>query len=301
MPLLDKAAQCHERALSLGYAVPEGTFTGVVHSVYAHSCNLALAGTLVTLHDSTTPHTPTSIRLAGRAGHRWHPPVGSGQAVSLSDGLIRVGGSGAGAYTVDIAGAEVWRPRHPQRIVARGVSMILLQEVTQDHPLGGGNRPDLHSAADGLRRALMRYASTPAAAEAVSSAAGSLIGLGPGLTPSGDDLLVGLLGALARGSGARARGITEAVTTAIAKRGSGTTDVSRHYLGLAAEGKFSQPLTELFDSLAEPGSTALQGARIQQLLSVGATSGADAVAGVALGLAVLTAEQSNVSTKEKVL
>ncbi|QIK61960.1 DUF2877 domain-containing protein [Leucobacter viscericola] len=300
MPLLNKEAKRHERALSRGHAVPEGTFTGVVHSVFAHSCNLAVAGTLLTLQDSANLHSPTSIRIAGHAGRRWQPSVAPGQPVWLADGLIRIGGSGESTYTLDISGAEVWRPHHAlQFATLNTATTVQLRRVVHEHPVGGGNRPDLCAAVDALRKILAQNATCSATSDELATAVGALIGLGPGLTPSGDDLLVGLLATLARSGGTYARDVANEVAAVIATRGEATTDVSRHYLQLATEGKFSQPLTELLDALTRPDLVDLQSTCIQHVLAVGATSGADAIAGIVLGLSVLAADESNVSTKEK--
>lgn len=306
MPPLGTVVHRNERAVSRGHAVPEGAFAGVVHSVFTHSCNLAVAGTLVTLHDSAMPHTPTSIRIAAGAGRRWHPTVGAGQPAWLADGLIRIGGPGADAYTLDISSVEVWRPRQVEQISVLDPALTRLRKVLDDHPLGGGNRPDLHAAADDLQRAFAKRMNHEAVGQEITNAAEALIGLGPGLTPSGDDLLVGLLGALMRGGGSRARETAGGVIAAIAAREDATTDVSRHYLRLATEGHFSQPLTELLDVLAQAAPPKVQNTCIQQVLSVGATSGSDAIAGVVLGLTVLAADelaadQSNVSIKENAL
>ncbi len=71
-----------------------------------------------------------------------------------------------------------------------------------------------------------------------------------------------------------------------------TTPISAHYLRLALRGAFSERLTALLDTVADgPERGALHDSRldaaIDAVAAVGATSGADALAGVTLTLDVL--------------
>jgi len=110
-----------------------------------------------------------------------------------------------------------------------------------------------------------------------------LIGLGEGLTPAGDDLLVGSL-AVAR----RFRqdflldnpGIAQALAdTARA----GTTLVAREFLLEALEGRFSEIVIALLTAADVPRARAA----LDDLLELGATSGADTATGVRLAVEAL--------------
>ncbi len=120
----------------------------------------------------------------------------------------------------------------------------------------------------------------------------ALIGLGFGLTPSGDDLLVGFLAGLwcrpvSGRQGAFLRGFSDAVVAASRR----TTDVSRAYLKWAARGCVAQRLYDLAAAIVKPCSPSkvvqLERQVVQlarQALAVGGTSGADGVYGLLLGL-----------------
>jgi len=117
----------------------------------------------------------------------------------------------------------------------------------------------------------------------VAQAFAGLIGLGVGLTPSGDDALVGMLAVLA-GAGVAPDALRQLLP------GPGelpelTTSVSVTALRLAAGGEFSAPVR---DVLAASSVGALAVA-VGQLRGYGATSGCDTLAGMA---AVLEGRQS---------
>jgi hypothetical protein len=104
-----------------------------------------------------------------------------------------------------------------------------------------------------------------------------LVGLGAGLTPAGDDFLVGVLAASALTSRLRReREILAGTLPALA--GTRTTGLSASMLEAACGGEFALPVVRLVESLGRPGNGVLGAAR--DLLALGATSGADTLAGV---------------------
>jgi len=116
----------------------------------------------------------------------------------------------------------------------------------------------------------------------------SLVGLGPGATPTGDDLLCGIAAALWRlgpGPGGTAgRTALRAVLAAVPA--DATTPTSRAMLAHAAEGRFLEPLAVLARALGDRAADLAAAAAA--LTRVGAQSGADLLAGaVAAGRAVI--------------
>jgi hypothetical protein len=110
---------------------------------------------------------------------------------------------------------------------------------------------------------------------------GTLAGRGPGLTPLGDDILVGYLAAaaLAGASGA-------AVAACAARSGRGTTALSRTLLRLAARG-----------ALPEAAHRLLVDGDPQPLLAFGASSGK----GIAFGLALFGVGAAGTESEERVV
>ena len=111
---------------------------------------------------------------------------------------------------------------------------------------------------------------------ALEAGVAGLIGLGPGLTPSGDDFLGGLLIALHRlgRSDAALR-----LAGAVERYAESTHLISRAHLSAAAQGFGAEGLHTFMESLL--AGTVLDTARIDH---IGHSSGWDAVAGVCLAL-----------------
>jgi len=129
---------------------------------------------------------------------------------------------------------------------------------------------------------------------AARAACGGLIGLGIGLTPSGDDAIVGLLAALE----AAGEPMLPAVRADIAARAVGrTTAAGVAALLHATDGAYGERLDDVLVTLAgrarDTGSgrwrdDALSRA-LGRALAYGATSGSDTLAGLLPGLAALSA------------
>lgn len=104
----------------------------------------------------------------------------------------------------------------------------------------------------------------------------ALIGVGPGLTPSGDDFLCGVMATLHYlGRGAVAWRLAEAVVPAAAAE---TNLISAAYLRCAAEGEASEVLFSVLNSIAAGGDGRLE-ASLDAVHRIGHTSGWDTLAG----------------------
>ncbi|MBM4355284.1 MAG: DUF2877 domain-containing protein [Deltaproteobacteria bacterium] len=122
----------------------------------------------------------------------------------------------------------------------------------------------------------------------------SLVGLGPGLTPSGDDILVGFLAAARAAPESPAARVGESLRRELPCWVRRTGFVSGAYLRFAVEGRFdegvaaaSSCLSEGFPALpADRDSTTPPAGRFSLLLNYGHTSGEDIVLGILLGLGV---------------
>ena len=108
-----------------------------------------------------------------------------------------------------------------------------------------------------------------------------IIGKGLGLTPSGDDILVGLL-AILQATGKNIE-LVEKIKNSIENNGkSRTTDVSYEYLHYAVQDKFSKSVKEAcIDLIMGDKFKALNSAI--ELINMGHTSGVDTLRGILLG------------------
>jgi len=114
----------------------------------------------------------------------------------------------------------------------------------------------------------------------------ALVGLGEGLTPSGDDFLVGLLAVLhVTGSlPCRAGSPIHAQFCQCVRLG--TSQLSGEFLRCALAGHFAEPLVMLARALCVPDPDAWP-AHAATLAAVGHSSGVDAMVGIALGCRLL--------------
>jgi hypothetical protein len=196
----------------------------------------------------------------------------------------------------DLARARTWRPadapRHSPSTLRAGLQ--LLGAATKRRSPGGlgallpalcaGAPPPRHGGEDPVVRAatptigaLCDWLSAAfRGASAAPPAVEVLIGLGNGLTPSGDDFLGGVMIALHRVgradlAGALARRVMASATQ-------GTSVISAAYLRCAAAG---QGFAVLFDALdcVLAGEGARLDARLDAIAEVGHTSGWDSLAG----------------------
>lgn len=124
---------------------------------------------------------------------------------------------------------------------------------------------------------------------AARTAAVGLVGLGPGLTPSGDDLLAGMLVALrAAGRHETARHLGQWVSGVAPEA---TTAFSRAALTAAAEGHAAEAMADVIASILS-GDDARLPQLIEPIAAIGHTSGWDMLAGVTLALAAVTASRA---------
>jgi hypothetical protein len=118
-----------------------------------------------------------------------------------------------------------------------------------------------------------------------------LIGLGPGLTPSGDDFLGGVLVTLRQvGRHETAHRLAAEVLAAALR---GTHPISRAHLAAAADGMGAAPLHSALASLCGPDTPRMEEA-LSAIDAIGHSSGWDALAGAAYTLAQLARAESGV-------
>jgi len=148
--------------------------------------------------------------------------------------------------------------------------------------------------ARGVAELLLSGAPAPSA---LPDRVGALVGAGPGLTPSGDDVLCGVLLGLRlhpRGTSA----FVDELWRAVRPRLTATTSLSASLLREAADGYAAEPVTRLLQRLASAGSDSSSAVRegttvteaVHEVLAIGHTSGADLLGGLAGCLDALTAQ-----------
>lgn len=162
------------------------------------------------------------------------------------------------------------------RIPGEGLGQILLSPTAgrREAPVERTAREPVAGARAWLATA---FADHRSAATAETGWVGRLAGLGPGLTPSGDDLLGGIMIAL---HGLGCREAVDVLWSAVrACAAEAQNPISTAHLAAAAEGQGSAAVHALFHDLVR-GSDGALAARLEAIARIGHTSGWDALAGV---------------------
>ena len=281
---------------SVGARVPARA-RAQVHSVFQRACNIETgSGELVTLLAPGSGNLPHGIRCDSPIAPLF-PRLRQGQAATLEGAAFRVPAAG---LVVDLSHAAVWTgtvagasPR--LRGAAAHGALRELCETLREHAPDLGVAPALFSSGSPhstLERALVaRLAQTlpilacateTRDASAVVSALSALVGLGAGLTPAGDDFIVGYLAALWSRS-RREPGIAallRALAVPVGKLSLHTNAISRQMLLDALQGHFAERVTEVVRCVCGGGDVA--GAAMRAL-QIGHSSGADIMCGLVFG------------------
>ncbi|MBN2548672.1 MAG: DUF2877 domain-containing protein [Anaerolineales bacterium] len=260
---------------------------------------LRLPGERVVFLSTERWRGPLTLNLAGKAAPLQNLAIGAAAQVSemritfpqTNLVISLVGTMPWTAYPPESAPLPFEKRLHHLYETAR---LLLVTQQTSDplHPssplaallpalLGwqdGSRRPD---PAQSVRLASLQAALRSRQAPAVAAALGSWLGLGVGLTPSGDDLAIGLLLALSRWGAGLETGLEagDILADLLPLAQYKTTLLSVNLLECAAHGQADERLLQALDELV---SGSLPPSACSRLLAdYGHTSGLDALVGIA--------------------
>jgi hypothetical protein len=300
-------------AIAIGPEVPVGDFTFHVHGVFESAVNLRVDGRrfLVTLVGPEADEQPQGIRLASSERFAAWPVRPGDEGRRIGRRLVFDGAATGRWPVVDLASAAVGGRREMAKLDPRDQAS---SEAWAECARWLEARQQREGAA--LRLAALRGGAAPADAigtrlasagraigdairagtvDAAALAAARMIGLGTGLTPTGDDFLCGLLAALwcTRIEGTEDARLLAGLGAALATMLNRTTVVGATLLECAIAGSFSGALRGLAAELvgSRRGDRALAlGAAMGRLCAMGHTSGMDTAAGFLFGLSLRTGE-----------
>jgi hypothetical protein len=215
-----------------------------------------------------------------------------GDRAAVENKSLRAGS----ALVLSLESAKEWRPAPPtgwnrdsvQRGLAKlraaigarelpqeGLAALLADSSTRPNAVAEAARAPLRDLQSMLRKAIAGSPDSLDAAKLVP-----LIGLGPGLTPSGDDAIGGALITLHVLGEDKVRDLLWHELAPHARTATG--DISFAHLSAAAEGFGHEAIHHLINKVMEGGAD-LSGA-LDTVHAIGHTSGWDAIAGVAIAL-----------------
>ena len=276
-------------AQSAGYLFPLSTSQVLrVHSVFARAINLRTEeDSLITLLCAQSyQNLPDALRVALPGCWDWRHVTTIAEPLHLTGGRVQ-----ARRFSVELDAAAVWQPQ------MKGNSLALeMFPITQRHFSTLASQLLLFCLEHEVESALCwqgRESVCPGLqpqerAEQLERQIPQLMGYGKGLTPDGDDYLLGYLAALwpwqlpASLADHRHR-LQQRITQYLHQ----TTDISRHYLSRALHGHFSQPICHLLEQLTQDASPTTIIACAEDVMQFGATSGVDCLAGFLHGMRTL--------------
>jgi hypothetical protein len=266
----------------LGYRVPRVQFDGIVHAVFARTCYIECGDTLLTLVAATLADGPTTLLLGHGAAADLRSAFRRGDAVRSRGGRVHSRGA-----ALDLRRAQTWRVPDarpaltPSDTLSRiELARMRLARVRRTHS------SVLDRNGDGAIGKLTRACQDRDIANALDLAA-RFIGWGEGLTPAGDDYLVGLCAALDALAcrDARRHVFVKRMQEFLAAQESRTTPIAAHCLKLAAHGHYNGDILRAIDALRSETDAHVAQRVLDDVMAVGATSGADALTGILSGFA----------------
>ena len=260
---------------------------GEIHSVYRKTINIRMDGVLLALQACQSPVSPISLITELTEASMNDLNLQEGDAVTVTDSSVAIG-----SHIFSFSDSEIIQTELKETLSLSCIQLLKehLKKVILSSHTGGfdtifhasreNNSPLPSLILEGSRNYLSQayYSILDKDYTSSSSSLCRLIGLGTGLTPSGDDFLCGLFaGLLLTGKDASSFALLlkEAIRSCI----SNTNDISQAFLRCALNGRFSLPVLRLTDI---PDATSIY-VLFQQ---IGHSSGIDTLCGILFALAI---------------
>lgn len=288
-------------ALSDHLALPPVGSTGGILSIHRDYLNISLMDSVVTFARKGSPKVPFGVIV--EIGSEWDfRALNRNHAVMSEDGRIKIGDdvmfTGLTACSRYSCRPTARQQYDDDQILRR---LHALHEFCRKSPRNGGiltylgryqldggtlQRIDMIGAVDErIRRrfeALMTGIVTTNNFLIIEGVHG-IMGVGPGLTPSGDDFLVGFLAGLTHCRPERMTQATAVMARCLERDATEfTTSVSAAYMRCAAKGEYHQYVTEFINAFCAGTGENLQTAA-ERLITLGHYSGTDLLLGFAYG------------------
>ena len=290
---------CH----SLRRSIPAGGCPATVHSVFDRAVNLVTPLGLVTLLPKCRPLYPFSVRIDTDIPF---PALGLRPDMSA---MLLPGEASAGMLHVDLTNAldtDLSVLERKELIVPPDLSDRLerLAGVIGEEGKPEGMAPLVFHLEEGSSadyaerfphnhytafllprvRRLFDALHTGQIVE-ISAAAGAMAGCGPGLTPSSDDFLCGMMAAMLARGGARGRvlrtmDITQRMGCAARVK---TNVISGSFLIRSSQGLLSADVLDTVGQLFSNGPTQSLESAASRVITFGETSGTDILSGIYFG------------------
>lgn len=249
------------------------SFSGHVFGLFNRACNLIDARErVIALTSSSIDNGPFSIVI--EQGSKFFNTVEPHQPVFATDRELTIMD-----WHISFSNADFWEPKikWPKTPPKIPPAIVTILEPYANWPRPHPDTPVFSRTAQLARQAANELKQALVQNKDIAEAVTKLVGLGGGLTPAGDDYLVGTMAALWL---TKQVDIPPKIAEIAACK---TTILSVAFLRAAAKGEFIQPWHDLVQALsAEDIIATIEATR--RIAQFGASSGLDALAGFATTL-----------------
>lgn len=282
---------------------------GNIHSVFKKATNIAFDEIIMALLSEELPHMPNCVRLNSVVMNQLLSNLEPGMEVCIGNDTLTISPCN---FSFCLSGIPVWEPRPDvtaynwdcetvafhTRLLSQSlaekqyqkgliplVGPLLLKQPLQATPLSTMAMPKLRMLAEAALHQNIA---------GIEEATYGLAGLGPGLTPSGDDVLGGFAAVMSLlspqlSADSISRVYIASIISSVAKPR--TTKLSGVLLEHASRGEIAEQFASLLLTLMLPVDEfeTVQKAA-DRALTFGASSGGDTLLGILLGLRTLEGE-----------
>lgn len=262
---------------------------GIVHSVYRRTINLSFNGQLLALQADCSPVSPISFITSLSSSEMENLNIAIGDLVVVSKNKLTIVGNHEN-YSFRYGQAKVHKTHFSPDLRYDEVEQIrtTIQQILKDSNTNGfdlifngtlnEDSPLAIQVAEKKIEILKNHLNEARFLEAAEEAV-KLIGLGSGLTPSGDDFLCGLLAGSIMLQKEQYIFINQ-LKTAIKEHLNDTIDISAAFLSCALQNEFSLAVNSL-------GTLPSYLDMRKSFLAIGHSSGIDTLCGVYFALDIL--------------
>jgi hypothetical protein len=278
---------------------PEGAI-GRVHSVFGRGLNVVTQGRLIHIQWERELKSPFSLALNKTFPTGLHESIREGDEVVKEGERFRIG---AGEWIL-YAPKEFYDPCiHPAGEILESkleqMSTFLITEIRgfRERLPSLNFLPETEAIIENQTESLLgglRKRNLPF--KLLREFTGKLIGLGPGLTPMGDDFIIGIMGTftLFRSHSKKVEDFFRNFREAIIAHLNATCAISREFLLYATQTCFSEQIKNLLSSFSHKTLEEEKLKRtIQSVFDFGSTSGIGNLLGISYGLRVFSALRQN--------
>jgi hypothetical protein len=270
--------------------IKENEFTGYVHSIFNRTVNIQSLenGELYTVACPEIDNGPNTLVI--QIDYFSTLNLSINDHVYVDKNILHI----SNKLVMAVDKATLWKsilPEYPQNVECLNRNLTKMRDYIDNHGIGGGMKKSNHSTTayeielsrmlEEGSRALLTELFNNRMSESIEKAS-KLIGLGPGLTPSGDDFLVGLFTVLNIQKSPR-HSLKDFGKEVVKLAKPLTNDISYMAMQKASIGKVRESIISLINSIFYGTEEDLI-LSLNKVLKIGSSSGTDIALGILTGL-----------------